>query len=137
MVHVNANALEDAMTLADAPDSEAWVCRATGKVIIRSDLIHEDEPIPEDVDDYDKYVTVPGLKRLDLGQALVFSFVLEQMPDEERDVRHMFRRPGAYRRFSKFVDERDLTDRWHAFRDERTQAALRDWCESKGLQLAS
>lgn len=137
MAKVNKDELENAMILMDQPASgEAWVCRTTGKVIIRSDLISEHEPVPEDVDEYDKYVTVPGLTRLDLGHALVFDFVVEHMPDAEDEVRRMFRRPGAYRRFSNLMDDRGLRDRWHAFRDERTLAALREWCEDNDLTLA-
>lgn len=137
MVEVNKDELENAMILADQPTSgEAWVCRTTGKVIIRSDFVHEDEPVPEYVDEYEKYVSVPGLKRLDLGQALVFDFVMEHLPEAEYEVHRMFRRPGAYRRFSRLLDDRGLRERWHAFRDERTQAALREWCEENGLTLA-
>lgn len=138
MVKVNKDALENAMILADGPGSaEAWVCRRTGRIIVRSDLIDdEDEPVPDDVDDDDKYVAVPGLNQLDLGQALVFDFVEEHMPDAEQDVRQFFRRSGAYRRFSNLMDGHGLRDRWHAFREERTQAALRAWCEDNGLALA-
>lgn len=137
MISVNKDELENAMILMDGPASgDAWVCRRTGRIIVRSDLVDkEDEPVPEDVDD-DKYVAVPGLKRLDLGQALVFDFVIEHLPDAEGEVRLMFRRPGAYRRFSNLVDDRGLRERWHAFRDERTQAALRAWCEENGMSLA-
>lgn len=138
MANVDANELENAMILMDSAGSgEAWVCRETGKVIMRSDLIDEEEVVPDDVDDDDKYVTVPGLKSLDLGHALVFDFVLEHAPDAESEVRQMFRRSGAYRRFSNFLDDRDLTDRWHGFRDQRTLAAMREWCEENGLLLAS
>lgn len=137
MVKVNADELENAMILVEPPTSgEAWVCRSTGKVIVRSDLVPENEPVPEDVDDDGKYAAVPGLKQLDLGHALVFDFVMEHMPDAEDEVHRMFRRPGAYRNFSQLLDGRGLRERWHAFRDERTQAALRAWCEDNGMTLA-
>jgi len=137
MAKVNADELENAMILMDGTvDAEAWVCRETGAVYMRSDMLDVPEPVPDDIDDADKYVPVPGLKELDLGQALVFDFVDEHMPDAENEVRQFFRSSGAYRRFSNLVDDRGLRDRWHAFRDERTQAAMREWCEEQGLQLA-
>ena len=138
MAVVNADELENAMILMDGTvGAEAWVCRETGTVHMRADMLDLPEPVPDDVDDEDKYVPVPGLKELDLGQALVFDFVDEHIPDAENEVRQFFRRSGAYRRFSNFVDDRGLTDRWHAFRDERTQAAMREWCEDNGLQLSA
>lgn len=138
MAKVNADELENAMSLMDdTVDAEAWVCRETGTVYMRSDMLDLPEPVPDDIDDEDKYLPVPGLKQLDLGQALVFDFVDAHMPDAENEVRQYFRRSGAYRRFSNLVDDRGLRDRWHAFRDERTQAAMREWCEDNGLQLSA
>lgn len=138
MAKVDANELETAMTLMDDPsDNEAWVCRASGKIFIRSDVVGDDEDIPDDVEDEDKYVSVPGMKSLDLGQALVFDFVDEHLPEDEAEVRQFFRRSGAYARFSHLVEDRGLRDRWHAFRDERIRSAMRAWCEDNGLTLGS
>ena len=138
MANVDADALDTAMTLMDdAHDNEAWVCRESGKVFIRSDVIGDDEDLPDDIEDEDKYVPVPGMKSLHLGEALVFDFVDEHLPDAESEVRQFFKRPGAYRRFSDLMDDRGLRDRWHAFRDDRTRAAMREWCEYNGLTLSS
>lgn len=138
MVTVNADDLENAMILADEPGSgEAWVCPATGKVYIRSDLVGELEPLPADIDEEGRYIPVPGQRTLELGLALVTDFVRRHMPSDEDEVRQMFRRAGAYRRFSALVDAKGLRARWHAFRDERTLDAMRDWCEQHGLELAA
>ena len=57
MASVNADELENAMILADGPASgDAWVCPRTGAVYIRSDLVGELEPLPDDIDDPDKYI---------------------------------------------------------------------------------
>lgn len=97
MAEVDANELENAMILMDSPGSgEAWVCRRTGKVIMRSDMIDagEAEAVPDDIDD-------------------------------------------DYRRFSNFLHDSGLTERWHTLRDQRTLAAMHAWCEENGLLLAS
>ncbi|VXC62237.1 UPF0158 family protein [Massilia sp. 9I] len=139
MATVNADDLENAMLLVSGQGglAEAWVSLETGSVYVRSDDIPEEAgPLPEDIDDPARYASVPDSNSLDLGQALVFAFTEAEMPDEYERVRQMFRRPGAYRNFSRLVDDRDLRDRWHDYRNERTAAALRDWCEENGLQLA-
>ena len=59
------------------------------------------------------------------------------MAQEYDRVRQMFRKPGAYARFGKLVDDRGLRDQWHRFRDEQTRAALANWCDENGLRLAS
>ena len=138
MITVDANELEDAVLVVSAPtdSAEAWVCLDTGTVYVRSDCIPEEAgPLPADIDSSERYVSVPDARHLDLGQALVFAFVEAELPDEYDRVRQMFRRPGAYRQFGRLVDDRDLRDRWHAFRQERTLAALRAWCAENGLQL--
>jgi len=137
MVSVDLDELENAVLMVSAPSdrAEAWVHLDTGKVYVRSDCIPDEAgPLPDDIDTSDRYVGVPDARSLDLGQALVFGFTENDMPDAVEHVRQMFRRPGAYRQFGRLVDDRGLRDRWHAFRQERTVAALRDWCEENGLR---
>jgi hypothetical protein len=137
MTSVNADELENAMILVDDPGSgEAWVCPATGKVYVRSDVVGELEPLPDDIDEEGRYIPVPGQRSLDLGQALVLNFVRQHSPADEDEVRQLFRRAGAYGRFSALLDKRGLRDRWHAFREEQTLEAMRAWCEGHGLALS-
>ena len=138
MTTVDLHELETAVLLVSGPGhfSEAWVGLDTGAVHVRGEGVGlEAAPLPEDIDTSDRYVGVPDARDLDLGHALVFAFAEAEMPDEYERVRQVFRRPGAYRHFGKLVDDRGLRERWHAFRDERTAAALRAWCEDNGLQL--
>ncbi|MDK6077235.1 hypothetical protein QPM04_09345 [Massilia varians] len=79
---------------------------------------------------------MPGQRTLELGRALVIDFVQRHMPSDEDEVRQLFRRAGAYGRFSALVDKRGLRDRWHAFREQRTLDAMREWCEQHGLNLS-
>jgi hypothetical protein len=138
MASVNADELENAVIMVSGRDftTEAWVCRETGKIVVRADEMDAElEEVPGDVEDEEKYLPIPDERSLDLGQTLVFNFVEAELPNEYDRVRQMFRRPGAYRQFHKLVDDRDLRERWHAFRDEQTRAALKEWCEENGLQL--
>ncbi len=140
MATVDANELEDAVLLVSGPGDvvEAWVCLDTGAVYLRGDSIPEEAgPLPENIDTSDRLVGVPDARHLDLGQQLVFAFAGTEMPDAYDHVRQMFRRPGAYRHFSRLVEDRGLRDRRHAFRQERTIAALREWCEENGLELGA
>lgn len=136
MATVNAFDLDNAMILADDPRSEAWVSLETGHVHIRSDLVGELEALPADIGAEGHYIPVPGQHTLELGRALVIDFVQRHMPSDEDEVRRIFRRAGAYARFSALVDKRGLRDRWHAFREQRTLDAMRAWCEQHGLNLA-
>jgi hypothetical protein len=117
-------------------EAEAWVSLDTGQVHVRSELVPEDlAPLPEDIDTSDRYVPVPHVRTLDLGIQLVFDFTDAAMPDDVKYVHQMFKRSGAYGRFRELVAERDLTDRWHDFREAQTRAVLAGWCEENGLQL--
>ena len=138
MTTVDADELETAMTLLDTPGgAEAWVCRDTGAVLIRSDEVGEPAgPVPDDVNDGDRYVPVPAARDLDLGQALVFDFVRSEIPGEYDAVRELFRQPGAYGRYSRLLDRLGLRDRWHQYRTERTRATLNAWCELNGFNMA-
>ena len=139
MTTVDVNELEDAVLIVSDPGhgAQAWVGLDTGTVHVRADGIDLNaEPLPEDIATSDRFARVPGSCSLDLGQVLVFDFVQAEMPEEVDHVRRMFERQSAYRHFGKLVDDRGLRERWHAFRDARTVAALRGWCEKNGLQLS-
>src|SRR5690606_17582652 len=60
MATVNAFDLENAMILVDDPGSAAWVSLETGHVYIRSDVVGELEPLPEDLGEEGHYIPVPG-----------------------------------------------------------------------------
>lgn len=140
MATVNVNELEDAVILVSGTGDvvEAWVSLDTGAVYLRGASIPpEAGPLPEDIDSAERYVSVPDSRSLDLGHALAFRFAEAEMPEEYERVRQLFRRPGAYRHFGSLVDDRGLRERWHAFRQERTAAALRAWCEENGLALSA
>ena len=133
MATVNAFDLENAMILADDPGSEAWVSLETGQVHIRSDLVGELEPLPEDIGEEGHYIPVPGQRTLELGRALVIDFVPRHIPSVEDQVLQLFWRAVASGRFSAFVDKRGLRYRCHAFPAQLPPPPMRDWCTHPGL----
>jgi len=115
-------------------DSEAFICRRTGKIYwISDDGSLEPEELPDDVSDPDKYVPVPNKYELDIGVRLVFDFTNNHLPHQYDKVRSIFRRRGAYGRFKSLLEPRDLLEKWYAFSEEKTQGALEEWCKSEGF----
>ena len=114
----------------------AWVERATGRILMRGDDEDYSDEIPDDIDDPEKYAEVPGKYDLDLGVHLVMDFARRHLSDEDVDqVRSYFRRPGAYARFTNFLDRRGLREQWYRFEREAKARALREWCEEEGIQI--
>lgn len=136
MATVHADELENAMILADPPRAgRAWVCPASGAVLVHADMAGSHDPLPDDIHEEEKYIPVPGAGRLGLGRALVLDFVRGHMAGDEENVTAMLRGAGGFERFAKLAQARGLLASWHAYRQERTLAALRAWCEAKGLEL--
>ncbi|MCA1247855.1 hypothetical protein [Massilia sp. MS-15] len=136
MARVDADELENAMILADPPRAgRAWVCPASGAVLVAADMVGRHRPLPDDIREDGHYIAVPGAGRLGLGPALVLDFVRLHMPVDEADVRALLGASGGFVRFSRLAQTRGLLAAWHAFRQERTLAALRAWCEANGLAL--
>jgi hypothetical protein len=61
-------------------ENEAYLDRQTGKIYWHSEFGHNDEKLPDDIDD-EKYIAIPDRKELDLGKALVLDFAREFLPD--------------------------------------------------------
>jgi hypothetical protein len=125
MSHIDLSELENAMIMVEGPDgtTRAWVARETGFVHMHDDYMDE-APLPANVEDEGRYVPVPGIHELDLGKQLVLRFTREYLPGDEERVRDIFRKKGAYARFSNLLDQRGERDNWHRFRDEETATAL-------------
>jgi hypothetical protein len=113
----------------------AYICRETGKILFQSDFADPIDEIPDDIDDFDKYIPVPTKRDLDLGQRLVFAFVRQFLPNEYDNVRRIFSRKGAYARFGDLLRYRGATDRWHAFENAAEEKALLEWCEDNAIKL--
>jgi hypothetical protein len=140
MAAVDRNELEGAMIMLDetSDDAQAWVSRATGEIHIRYpeyDVPAYAAPLPDDIDDEERYVAIPRKRSLDLGKSLALRFAKEHLRSHEATVKGFFRQSGAYSRFSGLLASLNKSDAWHRYRDEATLAALSEWCEENGLSL--
>lgn len=116
-------------------ENEAYVCRQTGKIYwIFEDGVVEQEELPDDLGDADKYAPVPSKYDLDVGNRLAFDFTNLHLADQYDEVRSIFRRQGAYGRFKALLAEQQLLDAWYSYSETHTLEALRDWCTSEGFE---
>ena len=116
-------------------ENEAYLDRQSGKIYWHSEFGDNDEELPEDIDD-EKYISIPHKRELDLGKPLVLDFALEFLPDDYNEVRDIFSRRGAYRRYKDLLVRRGVLDLWYDFSDKAEEAALRQWCAEKGIDLS-
>lgn len=114
----------------------AFLCIETGQIFYASELGDSDE-LPEDIDDTEKYITIPHKNDLELGKALVFEFTSEYIPEELDRVHAYFRSRGTYSRYKDFLLEKGLLDKWYKFEDERQRAALKEWCQDNSIKIKS
>jgi len=113
MTTVSLDDLDSAMewVSTDFVENEAYVCRDSGKIHwISGDPgeLDEEEQVPDDIDDSDKYIPVPDKRDLDLGSHLVFDFTAQYLPQHYDQVRDMFRAKGAYGRFKGLLERQDV-----------------------------
>ena len=122
---------------SDFLDNEAYICRKTGKIywISGDPGAIDEEEVPEDIHDSDKYVPVPDKRDLDIGNRLAFDFASQHVPQRYGEVRDMFRRRGAYRRFKDFLERQALLEEWYRYSDEQEAKVLAEWCEAEGFKL--
>ena len=115
-------------------ENEAYLDRQSGKIYWRSEFGEIDEELPDDIDN-EKYIAIPDRRELDLGKPLVLEFAREFLPDDYDEVRHIFNRRGAYRRYKDLLVRRGALERWYDFSNKAEEAALREWCAENGIEL--
>jgi hypothetical protein len=116
----------------------AFLCRRTGKIYWHSefsDVAELDDELPDDVDDDEKYIAIPDKLELDLGKPLALDFAREWLPGDFDEVRYIFSRKGAYRKFRTLLIRRNALDRWYEFESKATERALRDWCALNSIAV--
>ena len=90
-------------------ENEAYLDRRSGKIYWHSEFGENDEELPDDIDD-EKYISIPDKRELDLGKPLVLDFAREFLPDDYDEVRQIFSRRGAYRRYKELLVQRGASN---------------------------
>ncbi len=114
--------------------NSAYLCKETGEIFYASEMADFDE-LPEDIDDPDKYITIPHKNALDLGKPLVIEFTSKYLPEELDKVYGIFRRRGAYSRYKDLLERRGVLKDWYEFENNRQQAALKAWCRENNIAI--
>jgi hypothetical protein len=120
---------------------QAFLCRRTGKIYYRSEFSDLDEEalndeLPDDIEDDEKYVEIPDKRELDLGKPMVLDFAREFLPGDFDEVRYMFSKRGAYKKFRALLIRKHALERWYDFESKATERALRQWCELNSIDVA-
>jgi hypothetical protein len=116
-------------------EHESYLCKESGKIYWHSEFGEDEEELPDDIDDDDKYLRIPDKRELDLGKPLVLEFAREFLPDDFNKLREIFSKRGAYARFKDLLEYRGALAQWHEFEAKAQEKALRDWCEDNSIEL--
>jgi hypothetical protein len=131
------NAFEFAAT-GGIVENQAILCRPTGKIYLHSDFSDFEgllDELPEDVEDDEKYITLPDKRELGLGKPLALDFAREYLPRDFDKVRDIFGRRGAYAKFRALLIRTKTLERWYDFESKATKRALREWCELNSIAV--
>jgi hypothetical protein len=132
------NAFEFAATGGGIAENQAILCRPTGKIYLHSDFSDFEgmlDELPEDVEDDEKYIALPGKRELGLGKPLALDFAREYLPRDFDEVRYIFSRRGAYAKFRALLIRSKALERWYDFESKATTRALREWCEFNSIEV--
>jgi hypothetical protein len=86
--------------------------------------------------DDEKYISIPDKRELNLGKPLALDFAREFLADDYDEVRQIFSRRGAYRRYKELLVRRGALERWYDFSNKSEETALREWCAENGIELS-
>jgi hypothetical protein len=116
-------------------ENEAYLDRQSGKIYWHSEVGDNDEELTDDIDE-ENYISIPDKRELDLGKPLVLDFAHEFLADDYDEVRQIFSRRGAYRRYKELLVRRGALERWYDFSNKSEETALREWCAANGIETS-
>jgi hypothetical protein len=116
-------------------EHQAFLCRQSGRITCHSDLADDLDPLPDDIDDPEKFLPIPDRRDLDLGKPVALDFARQFLPSDFDEVRQFFSRKGAYARFKDLLVRRGALDQWYDFEARADETALRLWCEAHSIEL--
>jgi len=116
-------------------DASAYICRETGKIWYESDDSFEEEELPDNLGDTNKYAEVPDKRDFDLGKPLVLGFVSQELPSQYEKIDSIFRRSSAYGRFKDLLHKYGSLDAWYKYEESATQEALCAWAKEEGFEV--
>lgn len=116
-------------------EHEAFISVDTGRIYWVSALAPVEEELPDDLEESDRYISIPHKNDLDLGRDLALRFAEEELPKAYERVRECFGHRGAYACFKALLSAHGCLDRWYAFEAECTEQALRDWCKDNQIEV--
>ena len=112
----------------------AYISKSTGETFFQSDLSGEDD-LPEGYEEDEDLLEIPHKNDLDLGTALVWEFVGNNLPEDHGRIRGIFSSRGAYGRFKSYLDGKGILDSWYEFEEAKTKEAIRNWCRENGISV--
>jgi hypothetical protein len=116
-------------------ENEAYLSKETGAVYWHSAYADVVDELPIDIDDQEKYLSIPHKNDLGLGKALALRFTEEFLADDFPTVRNIFSRRGAYARFKDLLEARGMLKRWYEYEAAAQTQALLSWCADNGVEI--
>jgi hypothetical protein len=136
-IQVDLSELVTALEFASMRElgADAFIDLDTGKIYLTSEEIDDDDDVPENMAESERFLGVPGRRELDLGRDQLFDFVERHLPDDYDTVAGYFHKKGAFRRTKDLLAARGLLEAWHRFEEHADEEALREWCERRGIEV--
>jgi hypothetical protein len=122
------------VSMSPPDDYYAYLNKETGETYYVSTLGDSDE-VPDDLEENEKYISIPHKNDLNLGHNLVFDFISANLPAEYEQVRRMFSKKGAYARLKGLFEAKGQLEAWYEFENKATEEALRGWCKENDIRL--
>jgi hypothetical protein len=118
-------------------EHQAFFCKESGKISWYSEYLDDadQDEVPEDLDENEKYLRIPGKREIGQGKPLALDFAREFLPDDFDKVRQIFSKRGAYARFKDLLEARRVLNQWYEFETKAEERALREWCELNSIKL--
>jgi len=123
----------DFVSFGQLTEHAAFFCKETGELHMYSEDMNE--TLPAYFDDPERYIALPHKRDLGLGKPLVLKFAREHLADLVGTVEGIFKRRGAYSSYKDILEREKKLQEWYEYERRACETAVREWCESVGIEV--
>ncbi|WP_298444354.1 UPF0158 family protein [uncultured Ferrimonas sp.] len=119
-------------SLTSVAQVEGYLCVENGAIYFDNEA---NGALPDDVDDWERYLEIPSYDDLDLGIGLRYRFIEHHGQEWAAELTELLQGAGSLQQFDQQLQAHALGPAWQHYQQTQSVRALQEWAAELELKL--